>query len=242
MSAGAASGEADSKRRAAVIDLLRGVAILAMVVYHFSWDLAFYRLIDVDVGLDPGWKFFARAIATTFLLLVGFNLVIAARNGFRWRPYLRRLAIIAGAAALVSLGTYWFLPDDFVFFGILHEIAAASVLALPFMAGPVWLSAIAAVVLIAGPWFLASPFFDTAPWLWLGLAATVPPTVDYVPIFPWFGVVLLGTVAARLVLARLATTGCGAGSRTTRSRAASFSPAAGACRSISFISRSSSAC
>jgi uncharacterized membrane protein len=186
--------------RLAVIDVVRGVALLAMIVYHFSWDLSANRLIAVDVSTDPIWRLSARLIAGTFLGLVGANLVLAARNGFRPLPYLRRLVLIAVAAGVVSLGTYWFEPDTFVYFGILHCIAVASVLALPFIWAPSWLSAVVAVVFLAGPHFLTSTFFDVPDLYWLGLSTNPPPTVDYVPIFPWLGIVLLGVVAGRFIL------------------------------------------
>ena len=186
--------------RLAVIDLIRGIAVIAMIFYHLSWDLLDYDLIDVDVVNDPAWRIFAHVIAGTFLVLVGFNLVLANRSGVRAVPYLRRLGIIAGAALLVSLGTYWFMPGAFVFFGILHMIAAASVLALPFLRAPVAVTAVAAAACLAAPSLLTSEFFDAAPFLWLGLSAHLVPTVDYVPVLPWFGAVLLGVAAARLML------------------------------------------
>jgi uncharacterized membrane protein len=44
------------------------------------------------------------------------------------------------------------------------------------------------------------PIFD-APWLyWLGLNTTLPRTNDYVPFFPWFGIVLTGVGLGRLAL------------------------------------------
>jgi uncharacterized membrane protein len=186
--------------RLAALDVLRGVAILAMVVYHFSWDLSANGLIGVDVSISLGWVVFARTIAGTFLLLVGVNLVLATRNGFRLWPYLRRLAVIVVAALIVSLGTYLFDPQTFVFFGILHSIAVASVLALLFLRAPVWLTAVVAVFFLAGPHFLTSDFFNAPPWYWLGLSTDPPATVDYVPIFPWFGVVLLGVGAGRFIV------------------------------------------
>lgn len=186
--------------RLAAIDALRGVAIGAMVVYHLFWDLSWFGLIAVDVATDPGWRTFARLIAGTFMALVGVNLVLATRHGFRLRPYLRRLAIIVAAAALVSFGTWWVMPQTFVFFGILHSIAVASVLALPFLWAPVWVIVPTAVFFLAGPYFLTSDFFDAPALLWLGLATHPVSTVDYVPVFPWFGVVLGGMVAGRLLL------------------------------------------
>ena len=193
---------AAARPRLAVLDLIRGIAVAGMVVYHLSWDLLDYGLINVNVVNDPLWRSFAHAIAGTFLALVGFNLVLANRNGIRPLRYLRRLGVIAGAAALVSLGTYWFTPEAFVYFGILHMIAVASLLALPFLRLPIPVAVAVAVFCLAAPSLFTSEAFDAKPLLWLGLSAHPLATVDYVPVFPWFGVVLGGVAAARLMLDR----------------------------------------
>ena len=191
----------DRGRRIAAIDALRGAAIVAMVVYHTAFDLSARSLIPVDVINNLGWIVFARSIASTFLLLVGVSLVLATRKGLRMGPFLRRLGLIAGSAALVSLATWWVEPNVFIFFGILHEIAVASVLALPFLWLPSAVVAAVAAGVIALPFFYASPLFDWPPLLWVGLPTTLPSTVDYVPVFPWFGVVLAGIVIGRLLVA-----------------------------------------
>lgn len=187
--------------RLAAIDVARGVAIVAMAIYHFSWDLGNFRLVPWNAATDPGWRLFARLIAASFLVLVGVSLVLASRNGFRWPPYLRRLAILMVAAALVSLGTWWFTPDAFVFFGILHMIAAGSVLALPFLFAPSWLVALAGIAAVLAPTFLASPAFDLPALWWLGLTPRPPRSVDFVPLFPWFAAILAGILAGRAILA-----------------------------------------
>ncbi len=197
----AAVADAERGPRIAAIDLVRGIALAGMVVYHFSYDLAAERLISADVVDELGWKLFARTVAGTFLVLVGVNLVLANRHGLKPRSFLRRLALITGGAALVTLVTLWFQPGAFVFFGILHEIAVASVLAVPFLRAPPWLTAVVAAVVIALPGVVASPVFDAPALWWVGLSTVPPITVDYVPVFPWFGVVLAGVVVGRLLLA-----------------------------------------
>jgi uncharacterized membrane protein len=171
-----------------------------MVIYHFAWDLWAFGLIATDVGQGFYWRLFAHSIASTFLLIVGISLVLATRRGIRWDSFLLRLAMVAGGALLVSLGTWFSDPNTFVFFGILHLIAVASVLALPFVGLPLWLAAgVASAVITIGNGF-ASPLFSQ-PWLvWLGLGTEVPPTVDFYPVFPWFGAVLAGIVAGRLFM------------------------------------------
>lgn len=190
--------------RLAIVDIARGVALLAMFVYHFAYDLSMFRLIETDIVTEPGWRLFARGIAGTFLTIVGFSLVLATRKGLDLKAYLKRLAMVAGAAALVTLGTWRFMPGDFIFFGILHHVAVASVLALPFLRLPVIAVALAAVLAFALPSFVAHPLLDQ-PWAAsLGFSRAPFHTADFVPVFPWFGCVLSGIALARLVLPRLA--------------------------------------
>lgn len=196
----AIGGVDEARPRLAALDLARGVAIVAMVAYHAAFDLSMARLIAVDVPSDLGWKILARLTAGSFLLIVGISLVLATRTGLDRGAFLRRLALIVGAAALVSLSTWWFNPRSFVFFGILHEIALASVLALPFLRLPSLLVAGAAAFFAGLPWFFSAPIFAEWPLLWVGLAPEPPVSVDYVPVFPWFGVVLAGIVAGRFLV------------------------------------------
>jgi uncharacterized membrane protein len=187
--------------RLPAIDLARGLALVAMAIYHFSWDLSFFRLIDVNVSAEPGWRLFARLIAGSFLFLVGFSLVLAARHGLSREAFLRRFLLVAGAAALITLATWYAFPQSFIFFGILHHIALASVLALPFLRAPLAVTAVAAVAIFVVPFAYSDSLFAHPALLWTGLAPKPPVTNDYVPLFPWFGVVLGGMVAARAALA-----------------------------------------
>ena len=201
LSGAISNGNQDRGPRLAAIDIARGAAIVAMVVYHTAYDLSAHRLIATDVAGNLGWTIFARAIAGTFLFLVGISLVLATAHGIVWTAYLRRLGLIAGGALLVTLSTWWFDPQTFVFFGILHQIAAASVLALPFLRLPSGVVAIAAAVVLALPLVFTSTIFDWWPLWWIGLQTVPPVSVDCVPMFPWFGVVLAGIVGGRFIAA-----------------------------------------
>lgn len=186
-------------RRLPLIDLARGLAVLAMIIYHFVWDLSFLGLVDPALRDAPGWTAFARAIAVSFLALAGFGLVLAHGKGLDRAKFLRRLALVAGAAALVSAGTYLAFPDNFIFFGILHAIALGSVLALPFLFAPIWLVALAMLAIWALPYAFQSPAMAN-PWLiWIGLGDRLPNSSDFVPVFPWLGFILLGMLAGRLI-------------------------------------------
>jgi len=189
------------------IDVARGIAIAAMIVYHFSWDLSFLQLIGTNILQMPAWRWFARGIAGSFLVLAGFGLALAHVQGFRRMSFVKRLMKVGGAALAVTLVTYFAFPESYIFFGILHCIAVSSVLALPFLRLNPALTFVLAVFCLIAPWLFTSPALD-APWLdWLGLGASDPVTNDYVPIFPWFGLVLIGVAAGKLLLAQRETLG-----------------------------------
>lgn len=191
----------DRRPRIEAVDAARGVALAAMGVYHLVWDLSFYRFIPVSAFYDPRFQLFGHAIAVSFLALVGVSLALAARGGLNAPAYLRRTAVVAGAAALVSVGTYLFMPDAFISFGILHCIVAASLIALPFARAP-WFASLAAGALVAlAPLALASSSLDSFNWF-LGLGVKEPRTLDWRPLFPWTGFTLIGLGLAQLVLAR----------------------------------------
>ncbi len=184
--------------RLPLIDAARGIAVAAMVVYHFCWDLRYFGFITAEVDSALCWRIFAHAIAGAFLVIVGVSLVLATRNGINWRRYFRRLGLVVASAAAITVATWFTFPDAFIFFGILHEIAVASVLGLAFINAPVALTIAAAVFCFAAPHFLSAPLFDDWALLWIGLSTALPRTNDFVPVFPWFGAVLAGIAAAKL--------------------------------------------
>lgn len=192
---------ADSVKRPRlpIIDIARGIAIVAMVIYHLSWDLWFYRFISADVGFDPAWVAFARTILFAFMFLVGVGLVLGHGDGMRWKSFWRRWLLVVGGAALITLGTWLAFPDSFVYFGVLHAIALCSLLALPFLFTPIWLTSVVAALVIGLHFAYADPLFNEKVFSWIGFWVVPPPTNDLVPVFPWLGVVLLGVVTMRLI-------------------------------------------
>lgn len=198
------------QRRFPLIDALRGAALAAMASYHTLWDLGYLRLTAENYAVTPGGRIAAQMIAGSFLVLVGVGLVLMNGRGLRPRPTLLRVARIGGAALLVTLGTWIAFPDAYVFFGVLHCIAVASLLGLPFLFLPLPVTALAAVAVIAAPHVIRAPVLDAPGLYFLGLGSGTPRTNDYVPLFPWFGLVLAGIVLGRIGLPRFARSPLGA--------------------------------
>lgn len=186
-----APGNSTHNARYDLLDALRGLAVVMMMAFHFSFDLNLFGYVFLDFQHDPFLLNWRVLIVSLFVGVAGASLALACRNGIRWRSFLRREGILLACALLISAASYAIFPQNWIFFGILHLILVASLLALPFVrAGvPALLTSIAAFAL----WALFShPLFDH-PWLqWVGLMTHSPTTEDYAPLLPWFGVMLIG--------------------------------------------------
>lgn len=192
--------EAPPRRpRILALDSLRGIAIILMVVFHLFWDLSYLGFYGVDVTTDPAWVGFQRLILSGFMVLVGVGLVLGHGEAIRWRAFWRRFALVGGAALLVTAGTLWLFPETFVYFGVLHAIALFSLLGLPFLALPVWLVIAVGIAMPVASALYHDPIFTERALSWIGFWPVSPPVNDLVPVFPWFGVVLLGLAGGRLV-------------------------------------------
>jgi len=173
------------------IDTLRGLAIVAMIAYHFTFDLRYFGVVRADFENDPFWLGARAAIVSSFLLLVGVSLHLARQFNVPTARFARRVAIIALCALVATIGSYAIFPERFIYFGILHCIAVASVIARPLAGRPMLALALGVAAIVAGL-VVSHPFFDTRATSWVGFNTVKPATEDFVPLFPWIGVVLLG--------------------------------------------------
>jgi uncharacterized membrane protein len=173
------------------VDALRGGALCLMFAYHFAFDLRFYHVIAADFEHDPFWLGLRGVIVASFMALVGVSLVLADRAGVTPARFWRRIGVIAACALAASAASWIMFPRTFIYFGILHAIAVASVLARPLVRRPVIALVIGCAVIAAGfDW--SHPMFDAGPLSWIGFVTVKPATEDYVPLAPWAGFTFLG--------------------------------------------------
>lgn len=187
-------------QRLLALDLARTTALCAMIVFHFTYDLEMFCYIPQGTLFLWGWQVYARLVAGSFLFLAGFSLCLAHDPQIRWQNALNRLLRLAAAAALVSIATYFAMPDSFIFFGILHSITAASVIGLAVLAlrvPPALVLLMGIAVLAAARW-LHSALLDAPLLLWLGLGTQTRQSLDYEPLFPWLAPFLFGLALAKL--------------------------------------------
>ncbi len=184
-----------------ILDVSRGFAILLMFIYHFCYDLDYYGFIQQDFSHDEFWINFRIIIVSLFLLVLGISLYLASYRGIRKKRFLQRLYLLIFYAALVSISSWVMYPKAMIFFGILHFITIASVLGLLFIRLEK-MNLVLGLLLIVISQTISHAFFNQPYLQWFGLMTKQPITVDYVPLLPWFGVVLIGIYLGQ-VLSRL---------------------------------------
>ena len=191
-----------SPARLAWLDFLRGAALLGMAGFHFTWDLAHFGWLDPDVVAARPFHGLGHGIAGSFLFIAGFSLALARRTRgplWRSRPFWRRWAEVAGAAAAISAISYVLFPDTPIFFGILHCIAASSLIGLALVEAPAALVLGSALATGAAPLLFAGAFFDAPALWWTGLSTFEPISNDFRPLLPWLGCFLAGLALAKFV-------------------------------------------
>ena len=173
-----------------------------MFAYHFSFDLRYYRVISADFESDPFWLGFRGLVVTSFMVLVGTSLALAHRAGATPAHFWKRIGVIAACAIAASVGSYLVFPRTFIYFGILHCICVASILAWPVVRRP-RVALMIGIAVIAAGFAFSHPLFDERALSWLGFTTRKPATEDFVPLAPWAGFVFAG-IAAGHTLARVA--------------------------------------
>jgi len=178
--------------RLPIVDALRGFAVAQMIVYHFIYDLNYFGWVTVRMLTDQPWTGWRAAIVSQFVLLVGVSLTL--RSAFRpdSSDFWRRWAQIAGAALLVSAGSALVFGPRVIWFGILHFVAAALIIVRPLLRLGAWNLALGVAVVAVGLLY-SNPVFNQPPLAIVGFVSALPRTEDYAPLFPWLGVVLIGT-------------------------------------------------
>ena len=191
------------------IDFLRGVAIVWMTIFHFSFDLSWFGWTQQNFYQDPFWTAQRTCIVTLFLFCAGLGQAVAVEQAQTWPRFWKRWAQVAGCAVLVTAGSYFMFPRSFIYFGVLHGIALMLIVvrARARWGRMLW---IAGALAIAMKWFAVYEitqwpvldFFNDRAWNWLGFISRKPITEDYVPLIPWIGVMWWGMAAGQWLLAK----------------------------------------
>lgn len=177
-----------ASNRVYTVDLMRFLAIVLMVIFHFIYDLKFFGWVPSNIPDGSGWREFRYVILTLFFLCVGFSLAAVHGSVFQHKHFIKRFLQLILAATAVTISSLIMAPNNWIFFGVLHFIAIASVLCVAFSRFPraALLTGIAIIIVFNLGWVRSIWPFQPIRHLLPGY------TNDYVGLFPWTGVVLMG--------------------------------------------------
>lgn len=172
------------------IDFLRMLALLCMVLFHFVFDLAFF--FNWSINYQFGfWNYIRLMSVDLFLLVFGISATLSSKQ------YLRYGKILL-IAAMISIVTFFVLPEQYIRFGILHLIGLAGLLysSLPIKSAKGYLFLSVAVILVS----YFKPYFVVEHSLFVGL--DILPnnysSVDHYPLLPWWSIILFGHAIGKM--------------------------------------------
>ncbi len=177
------------------IDFFRGVALVMMLISNFVTDLQYFAGYS---EFEQFWRAFALLTASMFVFISGVSIWI---SHFRWKGYekfFKRFAKLFGLGLIITAFTKTFLEEGTIYFGVLHFLGVASVLVIPFLRFGVK-NLILAPLFLAGKILVGNFHSDNIFLLPLGVTPVPFFTFDFFPIFPWFGVFLLGVGTGALI-------------------------------------------
>ncbi len=173
------------KGRYLEIDFLRGVGIILMLISNFVTDIQIF----LDFQQNIFWKSFAIFTASIFVYTSGATFYVNYTLKRSFKRILKRFTKLMGIGLIITLITASFLKEGTIYFGILHFLALAWIIAVPFYYLRARLAALFFIVFYP---LITSIHAETLLLLPLGITPSYFYTLDYFPIFPWFGIFLLG--------------------------------------------------
>ena len=182
------------------LDILRGLAIILMIFGHILWDLDYFKIIPINHGI---YKTLQPIIPTLFFIIVGLSVIVGRmkremtaeqEKNYQIKLIKRGLKIF-NLGMVLTIGSIIFIPDRPVIFGVLHCIGLSIVLSALFVKTKKYNIIFSTIFIVLG-YFLMYTYFTNPSILQIILGMHSEyfwmQTVDYFPMLPWLGVMLLG--------------------------------------------------
>lgn len=170
------------------IDVARGVAVITMVLFHVGFDLRFLEILPIPIW-NTTWQGIAFFTQLVFILTTGMTFFLASTRGKT--PWPHALKLFAWGM-LITVITWFLFEDQAVWFGILHFYGVAILLGMLFRRFGVFNLAIG-LGWLGFTQIVVDHLSTQALWgVPLGFYGGQFASLDYFPLFPWFGWFLIG--------------------------------------------------
>ncbi len=176
------------------LDVLRGIAILLMVVFHVIFNLEVFFGITKFDHMNGFWYYEGRIAAILFILLVGIATSLI-QHRYSHKEALKKNAYrglrLIGLGMIITAVSYFLDPANTIWFGILHFLGLSILISIPLSKYKKVNFFLAAALMLA--YYQTSRIYTTS---YLGVIfGILPPTFqtyDHYALIPWLGYVLLG--------------------------------------------------
>lgn len=179
-----------------IVDQFRGIAVILMAIFHFCYNLSVFNFLTFEMN-GGFFTWFRFVIVTLFFTSVGAGLYLAHTPAIDWKKlWVRQLKIGLGAL-FITISTYILYPRAWVWFGVLHFIFIASLIALLFVRIPRFSLVVGVLIFVL---YNVTDWFNLH-FLWLALndPLNLPKgTQDLTRLIPWLGMVLIGIYLGRV--------------------------------------------
>ncbi len=195
------------------IDLLKGIAVIFMIIFHIFYFPNQYGFKEFNYDTKT-LKIIARIAQFIFITGAGVNMYISYNSEkekikkdkkkeleFLKKQLYRILKLIV-IAIFISIFSYFIFGDMFVKFGILHFMAFSSLLLMPFIDSPKILGVIILITLFVRYLIQKDQkiFYNIPPKIAFvtGLYSRYG-SVDHFPIVPWIVLICIGIILGRVI-------------------------------------------
>jgi uncharacterized membrane protein len=181
-------------KRIRSLDMWRGLAILAMVVYHFLFFMEMQGLLIFDFS-TTSMEVFGRLVQFSFLGLVGVAISLVYKrkswDEFRYFQFIR-VMIIGIWAMVFTLVSYLLFKEDFIRFGILHLISTSIFVITLFARRKLALLFLCMALILIWLGGYTGRVLDHNYLSIVGLYDGSFSSLDYFPIVPWLVIPVIG--------------------------------------------------
>ena len=195
------------KKRFVEIDVVKGVAVLLMMFFHYFYLGKHMNVVNANT--DSGLLYLCAKIAhTTFIIASGMNLAISTsgKSSDEYIPKkVKRGLYLLAVGLIISYLTKMEFGDSYVKFGIMHFIGIATILSAFIVKVPILTYVISAGILlihiILKTPSVKSKFYDICgrnPFMCFisGIMNLKYDSLDHFSLIPYLGYFLLGSAIA----------------------------------------------
>lgn len=184
------------------LDELRGVSIILMVVYHFCYDLVAIFDVYFPIFFSAPVNILRDIFAGVFIVISGICCNYSENN-------LKRGVKVLGCGVLLTLITAVFIPQEIIWFGILHMLGTCMIIyplvykitrrIKPYILIAVYLLLFCVTFNLENGYIafinLPQSFYGFGFLFPIGLPSASFFSSDYFPLFPWMFLFFAGCAA-----------------------------------------------